>query len=73
MSSSCCGQGMTNLFSQFKTTTNQILQHPHGNLNKQTIQQTIQQTTQIIQPIQQQLQQNFTRRGFTKFTRPKNN
>lgn len=69
MSSSCCGQGMTNLFSQFKTTTNQILQHPHGNFNKQTTQQT----TQITQPIQQQLQQNFTRRGFTKFTRPKNN
>jgi hypothetical protein len=71
MSSSCCGQGMTNLMSQFKMTTSQILPHPHGSSNKQTIQQTIQTTQPIIQ--QQLQQQNFTRRGFTKFTRPNNN
>ncbi len=66
MSSSCCGQGMTNLLSQFKTTTTQILPHPHG--TQKTAQQTVQQTVQPI--MYQQLQQNFTRRGFAKFTRP---
>lgn len=63
---------MSNLFSQFKTTTKQILPHPHGSSNMQTTQPIIQQTTQPIMQ-QQQLLQNFTRRGFTKFTRPTNN
>lgn len=60
---SCCGQGMTNLMSQFKTVSNtsiNIKSHPHTSTSTTTT------TTQ-------QLPQNFstfTKGGFMKFTRP---
>jgi len=65
MSSSCCGQGMTTLVSKFKSTSLslpnlQTKSHPHE--FKQPI------TTTQITP--QTFSNSFTKRGFTKFTRP---
>lgn len=65
--SSCCGQNMTNLVSQFKkntqTVTGQSLKpHPHSNF-----QTTTQPTTQTTP---QSFSNSFTKRGFMKFSRP---
>lgn len=70
-SSSCCGQGMTNMMSQFKTATTSLSStttkpHPH------TIQTTLQMApqTQTTQITPQTFSNTFTRGGFMKFTRP---
>ena len=70
--SSCCGQGMTNLMSQFKTSTQtftsqsvtgqSLKPHPHSSF------QTTTQTTTQTMP--QSFSSNFTRGGFMKFSRP---
>jgi len=65
-SSSCCGQGMTDMVSQFKTanigfSSTNIKPHPHNSITQQI------QTTQITP---QTFSNTFTRGGFMKFTRP---
>jgi hypothetical protein len=71
--SSCCGQGMTNLMSQFKNTTASITNpsfttqsthsfkqnHPHNFTQTTTTQTTPQSFTST-----------FTKSGFMKFSRP---
>lgn len=67
--SGCCGQGVTNLMSQFKTastsfTTTQKY-HPHDfAATTSTITATTTQTTP------QNFTSNFTASGFMKFSRP---
>lgn len=69
--SSCCGQGMTNLMSQFKTattslsTTTNVKPHPHSLQKQQTT--LTHQTTQITP---QTFSNTFTKGGFMKFNRP---
>lgn len=61
-SSGCCGQGMTDMMSQFKTATvSSITAKPHPHSVLQT------QTTQITP---QTFSNTFTKGGFMKFTRP---
>jgi hypothetical protein len=61
--SECCGQGVSNLMSQFKTTTSTLTNlssknHPHDLKQVSTI------TTNQITP------QTFTNTGFMRFSRP---
>jgi hypothetical protein len=68
-SSACCGQGMTNMMSQFKTATTSFSStntkpHPHNSTTQISPQI---QTTQITP---QTFSNTFTRGGFMKFTRP---
>lgn len=70
--SSCCGQGMTNLMSQFKTTTSSFTNSSFTSQPTQTFTSSFTnkhphsfstQTTQITP-------QSFTAGGFMKYTRP---
>jgi hypothetical protein len=61
--SACCGQGVSNLIYQFKTTSNNLTafsvkNHPHD-LKPMTTQTTPQSFTNT-----------FTKTGFMKFSRP---
>jgi hypothetical protein len=71
-SSSCCGQGMTNMMSQFQTASTAFSsintkQHPHST---QTSTQTITPQIQTTQITPQTFSNTFTKRGFMKFSRP---
>lgn len=68
--SQCCGQGMDNLMSQFKTATTSfsstnLKSHPHST-QQTTFSQTTMQTTQTTP----QMFSTFTKGGFMKFSRP---
>jgi hypothetical protein len=73
---SCCGQGMSNLMSQFKTTTTTITNkpHPHSTLQTQTStfatkshpHNTFQTTTQTTPQL---FSSSFTKGGFMKFSK----
>ena len=72
--SGCCGQGVTNLMSQFKTTSTSFTttqkDHPH-NFPATTPRSTMTSTTtQTTQTTPQSFTSNFTKSGFTKFSRP---
>lgn len=58
---------MTNLMSQFKTTTQSLKPHPHSGLQNKNV--GIQTTT--TQNIPQFFSNTFTKNGFMKFSRPK--
>lgn len=66
--SSCCGQGVSNLMSQFKTTSSTLTNfstknHPHDFKPTQTLPTMIAMTTQ-------KTPQTFTNTGFMRFSRP---
>lgn len=63
--SSCCGQNMINMVSQFKNSAGLNRPHPHANSTSTTT------TTQIMP--QNFTSSVFTKRGFVKFSRPNKN
>jgi hypothetical protein len=68
--SACCGQGVSNLMSQFKTTSTSLTNlsiktHPHDFKPTSTVSpMTTTQTTP------QSFTNTFTKTGFMKFSRP---